>query len=79
MIRRIAAAVGKSKLIIPVPIAAMQLAAALLDRIPAFPVTRDQLTMLAENNTADPATLEQLIERPPKAFVLENLTYLRDR
>ena len=77
MIRRIAAAVGKSKLIIPMPIAVMKLAATLLDRIPAFPVTRDQLTMLAENNIADPATLGQLIGRSPQAFVAENLTYLK--
>jgi NADH dehydrogenase len=77
MIRRIAAAVGKSKLIIPMPIALMKLAATLLDRIPAFPVTRDQLTMLAENNIAKPATLEQLIGRSPRAFAAENLTYLK--
>jgi len=79
MIQCIAAAVGKRKLVVPMPIAAMKLAATLLDRIPAFPVTRDQLTMLAENNTADPATLEGLIGRPAKAFVPENLAYLKGR
>lgn len=77
MIRRIAAAAGKSKLIIPMPIALMKLAATLLDRIPAFPVTRDQLTMLAENNIANPATLEQLLGSSPRAFKAENLTYLK--
>lgn len=77
MIRRIAATVGKRKLIIPMPIAAMKLAATLLDRIPAFPVTRDQLTMLAENNLADPRIIERFIDRPAKAFVPENLNYLQ--
>lgn len=79
MVQRIAAAVGKRKLVIPMPIAAMQLAARLLDRIPAFPVTRDQLTMLAENNTAEPGVLERLIGRPAKAFVPDNLRYLQAR
>lgn len=79
MIQCIAAAVGKRKLIVPMPIAAMKLAATLLDRIPAFPVTRDQLTMLAENNTADPVVLSHLIGRPAKAFVPENLDYLKGR
>ena len=77
MVRRIATAVDKRKLIIPMPIAVMKLAATLLDRIPSFPVTRDQLTMLAENNTADPKTLEQIIGRPPRAFEPANLDYLQ--
>jgi len=44
--------------------------------LPFFPATRDQLTMLAEGNTADSAVLETLINRPPTAFVPENLSYL---
>lgn len=77
MIHRIAAAAGKSKWVIPMPIALMKLAATLLDRIPAFPVTRDQLTMLAEGNTADPDVLEGLIGRPARRFNEENLAYLK--
>ena len=79
MIRRIAAAVGRSKWIVPMPIGLMKLAAALFDWIPFFPVTRDQLTMLAENNTADPALLEKLAARPLKSFDTENLSYLGRR
>ncbi len=59
------------------PIALMKLAATLLDRIPAFPVTRDQLTMLAEDNSVPPDVLERLIERPAQSFTPENLAYLK--
>lgn len=76
MIRRIAATTGRKKWILPMPIAAMKLAATLFDWLPLFPVTRDQLTMLAEGNTADPAIVESLIGRSPRAFTLEHLDYL---
>ena len=79
MIRRIAAAVGRDKWIVPMPIALMKLAATLFDWLPFFPVTRDQLIMLEENNTADPATLEKLAARPLNAFDVENLSYLDNR
>ena len=78
MLRRIARTVGRKKWILPMPIGIMKLAAALLDWLPFFPVTRDQLTMLAEGNTADPAALAQLIGRQPKAFNEAYLAYLRN-
>ena len=79
MIRRIAATTGRKKWILPLPIGLMKLAATLFDWLPFFPVTRDQLTMLAEGNTADPAAIESLIGRPPTPFSLEHLGYLNDR
>ena len=51
----------------------------LLDWIPNFPVTRDQLTMLAEGNAAEPGELEALIGRPARAFTVEALQYLDTR
>jgi NADH dehydrogenase len=77
MLRRIATTVGRKKWILPMPIGVMKLAAASLEWLPFFPVTRDQLTMLAEGNTADPAALVWLIGRQPKAFNEANLAYLR--
>ncbi|MDG2377139.1 MAG: NAD(P)H-binding protein [Woeseiaceae bacterium] len=77
MIRTIAEAVGRRKWIFPCPIVLMKLAATLLDWLPGFPVTRDQLTMLAEGNTADVAVLESLIRRAPLRFEPESLAYLR--
>jgi len=78
MLRRIAKTVGRRKWILPMPIGIVKLAAALLDWLPFFPVTRDQLTMLAEGNTADPAVLAQLIGRQPTAFNEAHLAYLRN-
>lgn len=78
MLRRIAAAVGKKKLILPMPIGFMKLGATLLDWLPFFPVTRDQLTMLADGNTAEPDEVAALIKRKPAEFSSENLSYLAD-
>ena len=76
MLERVAEAAGKRKRILPMPIGMMNIAATLLDWLPPFPVTRDQLTMLAEGNTAEPVALEQLIGRAPQAFTVESLSYL---
>ena len=77
MIRTVADAAGRRKLLLPMPIEVMKLAAFFLDWLPLFPVTRDQLTMLAEGNTADPAILAGLIDRAPRAFSTDALTYLQ--
>ena len=77
MLLRVADAAGKSKTILPMPIFLMKVAATLFDWLPFFPVTRDQLTMLAEGNTADPAELQQLIKRDALPFSASNLSYLR--
>ncbi len=79
MLERVAAAAGRQKWFVPVPIAAMKLLAAMLDWLPQFPVTRGQLTMLAEGNTVDVHDLRELICREPRPFSGDNLTYLRDR
>ncbi len=76
MIRRVARATGRRKLVLPMPIGVMKLAATLLDWLPVFPVTRDQLTMLAEGNAAASADLESLIGSAGPAFEPDNLRYL---
>ena len=76
IVSRVAAASGRSKFVLPVPLAFMRAGAALFDWLPFYPVTRDQLTMLAEGNTAPPDTLERLIGRPARPFRAENLRYL---
>ena len=76
ILERIADATGRNKWIIPMPIGLMKIPAALLDWLPFFPVTLDQLKMLEEGNTADPGSLTALIGREPRAFVGENLAYL---
>ena len=76
MLQRIGDAVGKKKLILPMPIGFMKLGATLLDWLPFFPVTKDQLTMLADGNTAEPDELASLIGREPMEFSPGNLDYL---
>lgn len=76
MLRRIGHAVGRHKWVLPMPLGLMKLAATLLDWLPFFPLTGDQLKMLSEGNTADPAALKLLIGRPPSAFEPQNLVYL---
>ena len=79
MIRRVAAATGKRKLLLPMPIEVMSIAAFFLDWLPLFPVTRDQLSMLSQGNTASSAALADLIGRSPTAFGGDNLSYLSGR
>ena len=77
MIRRIAEATGKKKWVLPMPIWIMRVGATLFDWLPFFPVTRGQLTMLEEGNTADPEILRQLIGRDLKRFSVDALGYLK--
>ncbi|MGI9201910.1 MAG: complex I NDUFA9 subunit family protein [Woeseiaceae bacterium] len=76
MIHRIAATTGRKKWIIPVPISFMKAAATIFDFLPFFPVTRDQLTMLQEGNTASHEVIESLTGVEPLAFSLAQLDYL---
>jgi uncharacterized protein YbjT (DUF2867 family) len=76
MITRIAAATDRRKWFVPMPTALMRIGATLLDWLPFFPVTRDQLTMLEEGNTADPEVIKLLVGSAPLAFSAENLGYL---
>lgn len=77
MLHRIGEATGRRKWILPMPIYLMRIGATLFDWLPFFPVTRGQLTMLEEGNTADPATLKTLIGREPRGFTVDSLAYLR--
>lgn len=76
MVRRIAAAVGRKKIVLPMPLGLMRIGATLFDWLPFYPVTRDQLTMLAEGNTGTPEALQGLIGRRAEAFTVESLRYL---
>jgi uncharacterized protein YbjT (DUF2867 family) len=79
IIRRIAAACGRRKIILPAPVAPLKIVAALFGRFEFFPVTRDQLTMLVEGNTGDSTGLFELLGIRPKAFEAANLGYLASR
>jgi NADH dehydrogenase len=79
MIRRVASAAGRRKWLLPYPVRLAWLAALVFDWLPFFPATRDQLVMLAEGNTADPAVIESLIGRAPRPFGPGTLGYLAGR
>jgi uncharacterized protein YbjT (DUF2867 family) len=76
IVARVAAGAGKEKFMLPVPISLMRIGAALFDWLPFFPVTRDQLTMLAEGSTAPPDGLRRLIGREPQPMTARALEYL---
>ena len=78
MIRRVAEVSGKrNKFIVPMPVGLMKLAAFLLDWLPPFPVTRDQLTMLEEGNVASPGALTTILKRELRPFTPADLDYLK--
>ena len=76
ILTRIAAARGKRKLMLPVPACWVSLAAGALESFEAFPVTRDQITMLMEGNTCPVDALVEL-GISPIPFNAEHLSYLR--
>ena len=78
MLHRVAAAAGKSKILLPMPLWVMRVGATLFDWLPFYPVTRDQLTMLAEGNVASSDMLENLIGQKAQPFAKNALTYLAD-
>ena len=76
ILERIAAAVGRKKLMLPVPALGVSTAAALLERFERFPITRDQIRMLLEGNSCDSDDLVHL-GIIPRAFDTDALGYLK--
>ena len=77
ILETIAAAVDKRKLMLPAPAIGVKTAAALFDRFPWFPISRDQLTMLMEGNVCADASAYPLLGIDPQPFTVESLRYLR--
>lgn len=76
ILERITDAAGKSKWVLTMPLPLMRLGATLFDWLPFYPVTRDQLTMLEEGNTASPDALQRLIGRDAQPMTSEALAYI---
>lgn len=76
IVQRIAAAVGKSKITLTMPLWAMKVGATLFDWLPFYPLTRDQLVMLEEGNTGSPMELEALTGKKATPFTTDHLSYL---
>lgn len=70
-------ACGKpNKMMMPAPVPVLAGVAALLDRFPWFPITRDQLEMLVDGNECDGSEAFRLFGVQPKRFTPEMLRYL---
>jgi uncharacterized protein YbjT (DUF2867 family) len=77
ILRVIAAATGRRKLMLPAPVGAVRAVAALFDRFEWFPVTRPQLEMLLEGNACDATEAWTLFHISPIRFDSAALAYLR--
>ena len=71
----IANAMEKRKTMLPVPACGVRVAAGVLDRFEAFPITRDQIDMLMEGNTCPADDLISL-GISPQRFTSSSLAYL---
>ena len=76
IIDSISKASAKNKWKIPTPVEPIKLAAMLLDWLPFFPITKDQLTMLLEGNTCDSSSAFDEFGIQPTEFSIESLSYL---
>ena len=73
----IAAASGKTKLMLPAPAAVIKVVAGLLDRWPWFPITRDQIKMLLEGNVCGSSAAFDQLGIVPQRFDAAALGYLK--
>ena len=76
ILKTIAAACGRTKVMLPAPALAVQAVAAALDRFPWFPITRDQIAMLLENNRCDGGNGFERLGLTPTPFDAASLAYL---
>lgn len=76
IIERIAAALGRRKLILPAPAFFVHLACLALDRFSWFPITRDQLALLLEGNAVQSREAFELLGITERGFNVAALGYL---
>lgn len=72
----IAAASGRTKLMVPAPALAIKAAAGLFDRFPWFPISRDQIQMLMEGNVCPENDSFARLGLTPTHFGIDQLGYL---
>jgi len=76
ILTRIAAAAGRTKLMLPAPAFAVKLAAGALDSQPWFPITGDQIRMLLEGNRCEDNSAFAALGIVPRRFDEPALSYL---
>lgn len=79
-IRYIARVAGKpNKLFMPAPAWGVKFVAGIFDQFPWFPITRDQVTILMQGNTATDHSAFSILGIRPTGFDEEQLTYLTNK
>lgn len=78
IIKCIAAAAGRRKLVLLAPAFGVRLACLLLDRYSWFPLTRDQLTMLLEGNAVDSRAAFEMFGIEERGLNAASLAYLTE-
>lgn len=74
ILQRIAFALNKPLRTVPVPVFAMKALVPLLEKLPGFPLTKDQLIMLLEGNVCeDPETVYRELNLKPIPFLLSSV------
>lgn len=68
VLRRIAAAMGRPFRPVHVPVGLVRGVLPVLERLPGFPLSGDQLTMLLRGSTCDPEPFFRLFDLTPEAF-----------
>lgn len=76
IVRCIATAVGKRKLVLPAPAVFVKAACLALDRFAWFPITRDQLDMLLDGNVVESREAFERFGIDERAMTVEALDYL---
>lgn len=76
VLRTIADVTGKQKLMLPVPAFGPELAAAVFDRYPWFPISRDQIRMLLAGNVCTGDEIFNLLGIDATPFNIDTLAYL---
>tara|TARA_X000001036_G_scaffold341237_1_gene320595 strand:- start:959 stop:1885 length:927 start_codon:yes stop_codon:yes gene_type:complete len=76
IVQTMASAYNKKKWMIPAPAFGVKMLASLFERFSWFPITKDQVTMLIENNVCDSAEYFKEFEIEPILFNEEALSYL---
>lgn len=77
ILRTIAAASGKNKLMVPAPAMAIKATAMLFERFSWFPISRDQIQMLMEGNVCSENDSFARLGLTPTRFGVDQLDYLR--
>ncbi|MEW8505232.1 MAG: NAD(P)H-binding protein [Candidatus Thiodiazotropha sp.] len=76
ILKTIANTLGRNKLMLPVPVIAPATAAAIFDRFPWFPISRDQLRMLIKGNICSGEKIFSLCKIEAHSFDEETLRYI---